>query len=171
MGVVCHAKVTLERVPLEAWNEDGVQLILGDTCIVDRLDSHSTIDERKQSEFLICWVRMDDPNDLPRAVEYALFPNRAGRAFDIGGLPSPTRIPASPPVGKRGDKVILVHLAGYEDWRPRSPGPKSSGTSSGSGSSALVWVPLTWVPGVPNGHHPSATRTLCAAGCRPPVPP
>jgi hypothetical protein len=27
----------MEDVPLEAWNEDGVKVILGDTCIIDRL--------------------------------------------------------------------------------------------------------------------------------------
>jgi hypothetical protein len=34
-----HVKVVMEDVPLEAWNEDGVKVILGDTCIniIDRL--------------------------------------------------------------------------------------------------------------------------------------
>ena len=36
-----HAKVTLDKVPMEAWNVDGVWLILGDSCILDHLDSHS----------------------------------------------------------------------------------------------------------------------------------
>ena len=71
-----HAKVTLEKVPMEAWNEDGVRLILGDSCILDRLDSYSV--EREQSEFLTCWVWMEDPDDLPRAVEFSLFAAGAG---------------------------------------------------------------------------------------------
>jgi hypothetical protein len=28
----------MENVPLEAWNEDGVKLILGDACVFNRLD-------------------------------------------------------------------------------------------------------------------------------------
>jgi len=92
-----HAKVTMEKVPMEAWNEDGVKLILGDSCILDRLDSRSV--EREQSEFLTCWVWMEDPDALPRAAEYSIFSSGAGRTFDINGYPSPTRIPSSPPVG------------------------------------------------------------------------
>jgi hypothetical protein len=152
-----HAKVTLEKIPMEAWNEDGVQLILRDACILDRLDSHSAPAAREQSEFLTCWVWMEDPDDLPRSVEYTLFPRGAGRAFDVNGLPSPTRIPPSPPVGKKGEDVVLVHLAGYEDWRPRSSDTGGSGTTSDNGSSAPVWIPFTWVPGVLDGR-PSASR-------------
>ena len=165
-----HAKVTLEKVPMEAWNEDGVRLILGDSCILDRLDSYSV--EREQSEFLTCWVWMEDPDDLPRAVELSLFAAGAGRAFDINGFPSPTRIPASPPVGKKGESAILVHLAGYEDWRPRSPEAVPSGTSSETGSSSPpAWVPFTWVPGVLDGRRSAAAMGPRATVCRPPAPP
>ena len=44
-----HVKVTLENVPLEAWNEDGVKVILGDACIFDKLDSHMTSREIRES--------------------------------------------------------------------------------------------------------------------------
>lgn len=155
---------------MEAWNEDGVQLILGDACVLDRLDSLSVPEAREQSEFLTCWVWMEDPDDLPRSVEYVLFAKGAGRAFDINGLPSPTRIPSSPPVGKKGESAFLVHLAGYEDWRPRSPDVGTSRTSSESGSSAPAWIPFTWAPGVLDGR-PSNARSLRVAGCRPLVPP
>jgi hypothetical protein len=33
-----HVIVVMEHVPLEAWNEDGVKLILGDSCVFDRFD-------------------------------------------------------------------------------------------------------------------------------------
>lgn len=36
-----HVKVSMENVPMEAWNDDGVKLILGDACILDRLDSRT----------------------------------------------------------------------------------------------------------------------------------
>ena len=31
-----HVKVTMENVPREAWNKEGVKLILGDPCIIDK---------------------------------------------------------------------------------------------------------------------------------------
>lgn len=122
---------------------------------------------------------MDDPDDLPRAVELSLFAPGAGRALDVGGYP-PTRIPPSPPVGNTGEDVVIVHLAGYEDWRPRSPEGGSSSTSSETASSGPpAWIPFTWTPGAVDGQRPSAAGSLRpsaagilrAAGCRPPVPP
>ena len=66
-----HVKVTLENVPLEAWNEDGVKVILGDACIFDKLDSHMTSREiRESSQFLTCLVWMETPDVLPKAMEY-----------------------------------------------------------------------------------------------------
>lgn len=47
-----HVKVAMETVPLEAWNEEGVNLILGNECIFDRLDSHTT--SRELSQLLGC---------------------------------------------------------------------------------------------------------------------
>jgi hypothetical protein len=47
-----HVKITMENVPLEAWNEEGVKLILGDYCILDRLDSRTLA--RATMEFLTC---------------------------------------------------------------------------------------------------------------------
>jgi hypothetical protein len=47
-----HVKVTMENVPLEAWNEDSVKLILGDVCILDRLESPTV--PKESSEFLTC---------------------------------------------------------------------------------------------------------------------
>lgn len=46
-----HAKITMENVPIEAWNE-GVILILGDCYILDRLDSRTLA--RATLEFLTC---------------------------------------------------------------------------------------------------------------------
>lgn len=34
-----YVKVTMENVPLEAWNEDKVKLILGNKFILDRLNN------------------------------------------------------------------------------------------------------------------------------------
>ena len=137
----------MENVPLEAWNEDGVKLILGDSCILDRLDSRTM--SRESSEFLTCWVWMTDPDELPRAVEYYYFAACSGQAIDINGLSSPTHT-STPPVGNLGEKVILVHLVQYEDWRPHSPSA-SSAKSSENGSLAPMVIPFDWHLGVLDG--------------------
>jgi hypothetical protein len=46
----------MENVPLEASNEDGVKLILGNSCILDRLDSRTM--SRESSEFHT-WLGVD----------------------------------------------------------------------------------------------------------------
>lgn len=47
-----HVRVSMENVPREAWNEERVKLILGDSCIFERLDSGPT--GRDDSDLLIC---------------------------------------------------------------------------------------------------------------------
>lgn len=138
--------VTMENVSLEAWNEDGVKLILGDSCILGRPDSRTMSYE--SSEFLTCWVWMDDLDDLRRVQD---------RPW------TSTRTPSTPPVGKLGEKAILIHLAGYEDWRPRSPGV-SFGTSSENRSSASIAVPFTRHARVLNGRQLAAGRQLRPGG-------
>jgi hypothetical protein len=148
-----------------------VKAILGNACIVDRLDSRSVDSDPESSEFLTCWVWMEDPNDLPRSVGYSIFAAGAGKAFDINGLASPLRIPSTPPKGKDAERVILVHLARYEDWSPKTPGgATASGTSSETGSSAPTIVPFDWSPGVIDGR-PARGRRPMIQNCRaPPAP-
>lgn len=128
----------MENVPWEAGNEDGVKLILGDSCILDRLDCRTM--SRESSEFLTCYVWMEDPGELPRAVEYS-FVAGSGQALDINGLSYPIRIPSTSPVGKLGEKAILIHLVSYEDWRPRSLG-ESSAKSPEKGNLAPTVAPF-----------------------------
>jgi hypothetical protein len=161
-----HVEVTMENVPLEAWNEDGVKLILGDVCIFDKLDSRTLA--RESSDLLTCWVWMEDPDALPLSMEYDIFAAKAGQAMEIGGLPSPTRIPSSPPVGKAGEKVIIIHLAGYEDWSPSSRGATGSGTSLEHGSSGPKVVPFAWAHGVLDGR-PAPAQHAQPGGCRLPA--
>jgi len=73
-----HVEVTMENVPLEAWNEDGVKLILGDVCIFDKLDSRTLA--RESSDLLTCWVWMEDPDALPLSMKYNIFAAKAGHA-------------------------------------------------------------------------------------------
>lgn len=37
---------------MEAWNDDGIKLILGDPCILDRLDSRTV--DREMTDLLMC---------------------------------------------------------------------------------------------------------------------
>lgn len=55
--------------------------------------------DRESSEFLSCWIWIEDPDDLPRSVGYSFFVASAGKAMDVNGLPTPTRIPSTPPKG------------------------------------------------------------------------
>jgi hypothetical protein len=58
---------------------------------------------------------MNDPDELPRSLEYTIFAARVGQAMDINGLTTKTRLLASPLTRMVGDKIILIHMAGYED--------------------------------------------------------
>lgn len=109
-----HVKVIMENVPREAWNEEGVKLVLGDPCIFDNIDTSP--EARETPDLLTSWVWMEDPDELPRSISYSFFAARASQAMQINGLgPVPTRIPATPPIGWEGDSLILVHLASYQD--------------------------------------------------------
>jgi hypothetical protein len=119
---------------------DGVRLILGNTCILDRLDSRTLTHD--STDLLTCCVWMEDPDKLPRSLKFTVFVARAGQA--------------TPPTGRASDKVILIHMAGYEDWRPHS----SSMTSSDYSSSAPPFVPCFWTPGVLDGQPAFRSRVL-----------
>jgi hypothetical protein len=83
-----HVKVAMENVPREAWNEEGVKLILGDHCIFDRIEGGPVA--REDSDLLVCWVWMEDLDELPRSLTYTWFAARAGQAMVINGLPAPS---------------------------------------------------------------------------------
>lgn len=155
----------MERVPREAWNVEGIKLILGDPCIVDRFERSQGPGDN--SDLLTCWVWMEDPDELPRSLSYTIFSYRAGQAATITGLhPTPTRLPARPPIGRDGDRPILIHLTGYEDWSPSDP-DSDSGTSSEHGSSGPRFVHFDWALGVLDGTVPQGRRAH-PGGCRPP---
>lgn len=120
---------------------------------------------RVRLEFLTCYAWMEDPGDLPRSLDYTVFAARAGRALVANGI----HIPSTPPVGRLGDWAILIHLAGYEDWRPRSPDGPTSKTSE-NGSSAPVIVPFDWAPWVLDGRQPAPGHPN-PQGCCPTAPP
>lgn len=113
---------------------------------------------------------METPDTLPRAMEYWFFAAKVGQAMELLDLPSPNRIPSAPPVGKFSDKIILIHLEGYEDWSPQSPGSSSSNTSSEHGSSIPPFIPFDWVAGVLDGQ-PMQARSLLPrnGGCNVPA--
>lgn len=85
----------------------------------------------------------------------------------INGLPAPTCLPATPPIGLDGDWAILIHLTGYQNWSPSSP-DSSSGTSFEHGSSGPRYVPFDWARGLLDGR-PGQRRHVQPRGCRPPA--
>jgi hypothetical protein len=96
---------------------------------------------------------MEDPDDLPRSMDYTLFAARASQALEMHGQMA--QLPSVPPKGKLGDKAILIHLVGYKDWRARSPDMDSLGTSSEHGSPGPMFIPFPWMPGVLDGRPPT----------------
>lgn len=91
-----HVRVVMENVPRECWNVDGVKLVLGDPCIVERIERSQVSGE--DSDLLVAWVWMEDPDELPRSLSYTIFAARTGQAVNITGpQQQPTRIPAHPP--------------------------------------------------------------------------
>jgi hypothetical protein len=94
---------------------------------------------------------MDDPKELPRSLEYTIFAARAGQAMEINGLVVPTRAPSSPLIGMGANKIILIHMVGYEDWSPRTPDGTGSRTSSEHDSSTPTVMPFEWATGVLDG--------------------
>lgn len=93
---------------------------------------------------------MEDPDELPRVISYTFFAARVGQAMQINGLPAPTTILATPPIGLDGDRVILVHLEGSEDWSPSSLA-SGSGMSSDHGSLGPWFIPFDWARGALDG--------------------
>jgi hypothetical protein len=87
--------------------------------------------------------------------------------MDITGLTTTMRLPAFPLTGMACDKIILIHMAGYEDWSPRSPDGTVSRTSSEHGSSTLTVIPFDWTPRVLDGRSAPA-RHASPDGCRTP---
>lgn len=83
-----RVKVSMENVPLEAWNEEGVNLILGEDCIVDRLDRRTQ--DHESTDILTCYVWMRDPSELLRSMDYTIFATKAGQAMEINGIHVPS---------------------------------------------------------------------------------
>ncbi|CAD6258086.1 unnamed protein product [Miscanthus lutarioriparius] len=91
------------------------------------------------------------PPEVLGELEYTIFAARAEQTMEINGLVALTCIPSSPPIGMGADKVILIHMAGYEDWSPRRLDDTGSRTSSEHGSSAPTVIPFEWAVGVLDG--------------------
>lgn len=102
-------------------------------------------------------------------MEYTFFVVNAAKAIDMNDMSSPM-CTSMPPVGKLGDKTILIHLAAYENWRTRTPWV-NSGMLSENDSLAPVFVPFPWAPGVLDGQQQAAGRQPRPGGCEVLVPP
>ncbi|KAF8648719.1 hypothetical protein HU200_064773 [Digitaria exilis] len=116
-----NAKVSIESMPLELWSVKGVSKVLGDDCIIDRLDSRTY--NKEVTHTFSCWVWMSNPDHLPRSRGCLLFPKGAGRAVDVEDLHTLRRCPGTPPVGRPSFKWTPGVLDGQ--------GPTTPGLNSG----------------------------------------
>ncbi|KAF8700339.1 hypothetical protein HU200_034271 [Digitaria exilis] len=141
-------KVSIESMPLELWSVKGASKVLGDSCIVDRLDSRTF--NKEVTHTFSCWVWMSNPDHLPRSHGCLVFPKDAGRPLEMVDLPTPRRRPGTPPVGR--PVQLLIHLDEYYDWTPSTT------------RVSPVHQRFDWTPGVMDGCDPMVSGH--AGGCR-----
>ncbi|XBJ20671.1 hypothetical protein VPH35_011461 [Triticum aestivum] len=88
--------------------------VLGDLCIVDRLDSRTH--ERGHTKSFACWVWTTDTAHIPTKREIWRAARGAGRVETMLGFSPPSRQVAPPPGIRR--RELLVHVDRIEDWTP-----------------------------------------------------
>ncbi|KQK02879.1 hypothetical protein BRADI_2g04263v3 [Brachypodium distachyon] len=110
-----HVHISLENVPLEAWNEVIVRSIIGDACELHYFDSRSLCHE--DAVILGCWAWTTNPSKIPLV-----------HWLTLTDAPKSSTTPATERPGLQ--HRILVHLGIHEDHtkmkdsrrqRPRSP--------------------------------------------------
>jgi hypothetical protein len=110
-----YCRVALDNLPLEAWNRDQVDRILGDDCMLDKIERQS--ETRQNLKGLFAWAWTWNPDLIPRANEYTML-NHPDVPCQRGALPEgvPTK------EGKEGHTVtVLIHLDEAHDYSPLSP--------------------------------------------------
>ncbi|TVT97472.1 hypothetical protein EJB05_57294, partial [Eragrostis curvula] len=169
-GWYYRALIYIENLPLYAWSAEGVKQVLDDVCVFNRMAS-PTFSQEAIDAFGF-WGWMGNPNHLPCTKTSTFITNVPARSrSSSGGSGNSAAFPA-PPSG--GVAELIIHLARYEDWTPRSsPSPSSdiSGLSSSSStrcdSRPFPFVQrFDWDMGVVDGRAAPAPRLLTA--CRDP---
>jgi hypothetical protein len=78
-----RVRVSIENLPIHAWNAQVARQILGDDCLFDRLDSATF--RQEATDIFFCWAWMWNPDFLHRTKRMTIFPPGAGQAPDQGG--------------------------------------------------------------------------------------
>jgi hypothetical protein len=103
-----HVHLCLEEVPLQAWNEEVVGKIIGQSCITHYFDIATV--NKEDASTLNLWAWTANPSSIPKVMWVTI----AGNSVTVS--------PAEPG-GRRGlTSRVLVHLDFHEDLTPDANG-------------------------------------------------
>jgi hypothetical protein len=158
--------VAIENLPSQAWNLEGLNKVLGEVCLMDKIDRVTY--RQEASDIIFCWAWMWFPDLLPRAKTITFFEHGAGRALPFVDEPQRPREVAAPPKGMIYN--LIVHLDVVEDWNPprvRTPSSGQSGIPSSVSSEEEEYPRIynfEWTAGVLDGlraRHGPASPAVC----------
>nr|XP_045089212.1 uncharacterized protein LOC123497152 [Aegilops tauschii subsp. strangulata] len=90
-----HVRVVIEKMPFHLWSLEGAAEVLGDKCIIDRLDSRTQ--ERGHTKTFACWVWVWDVAFIPTRHTIWRAARGAGHVEAMLGYSPPSREVAPPP--------------------------------------------------------------------------
>lgn len=107
-----YCRVAIDRLPLNAWDWDNVQEVIGKQCKLDLIERQSITKTNRSA--LFAWLWTWDPNLIPRASDFNII-NRPDIARPRGSLPEGTPVEQ----GKEGPHFpVLIHLDVVKDYTP-----------------------------------------------------
>ncbi|XP_037417634.1 uncharacterized protein LOC119281108 [Triticum dicoccoides] len=107
-----YCRVAIDRLPLNAWDWDNVQEVIGKQCKLDLIERQSTTKTNRTA--LFAWPWTWDPDLIPRASDFN-FISRPDVARPRGSLPEGTPLEE----GKEGPHFpVLIHLDVVKDYTP-----------------------------------------------------
>lgn len=103
-----HVHLCLEEVPLQAWDADVVQKIIGNCCINHYLDVATV--QREDAASLNLWAWCSNPSAIPKVMWVTIVGNEVS-------------VSTSAVRGRRGHTYrVIIHLDRSEDYTPSSDG-------------------------------------------------
>ncbi|KAE8818811.1 D-3-phosphoglycerate dehydrogenase, chloroplastic [Hordeum vulgare] len=127
-----HARIIIEKMPMEMWSLNGAARVLGDKCIIDRLDTRTR--EHGHTKTFACWMWVWDVAFIPTTHIIWRTAQDVGRVEVVPGFSPPSREVGPPPRVWCHD--MLIHVDRVEDWSPLSS-RSSHSTQSGLPSSGV----------------------------------
>ncbi|XBI84153.1 hypothetical protein VPH35_092521 [Triticum aestivum] len=110
-----YCRVAIDRLPLNAWDWDSVQEVLGKNCWLDLIERQST--SKRNRSALFAWLWTWNPDQIPRASDFNLI-HRPDIVRPRDSLPE--GVPAEE--GKEGPHFpVLIHLDVVKDYTPLPP--------------------------------------------------